>query len=88
MLRRRVVFMAGLYRGGRDYDLRFVELADFSRLPAGGAASAGERDAAVRTAMERYVATLEALCREAPYNWFNFYDFWADAEPDSLHAPP
>ena len=23
---------------------------------------------------------LEALCREAPYNWFNFYDFWADAE--------
>ena len=24
--------MAGLYRGGRDYDLRFVELADFARL--------------------------------------------------------
>jgi predicted LPLAT superfamily acyltransferase len=34
----------------------------------------------VRAALERYVATLEALCREAPYNWFNFYDFWADAE--------
>ena len=31
--------------------------------------------------MQRYVSTLEALCREAPYNWFNFYDFWADAEP-------
>ena len=61
MLRRRVVFMAGLYRGGRDYDLRFVELADFSRLAAAGAAGAGERDAAVRAAMERYVATLEAL---------------------------
>ena len=27
--------------------------------------------------MRRYVARLEALCREAPYNWFNFYDFWA-----------
>jgi predicted LPLAT superfamily acyltransferase len=80
MLRRRVVFMAGLYRGGRDYDLRFAEIADFSQPPGVGAASAGERDAAVRAAMERYVATLEALCREAPYNWFNFYDFWADAD--------
>jgi predicted LPLAT superfamily acyltransferase len=77
MLRRRVVFMAGLYRGGRDYELRFVELADFAGLDATGPAA---RDAAVRAALERYVATLEALCREAPYNWFNFYDFWADAD--------
>jgi len=89
MLRRRVVFMAGLYRGGRDYDLRFVELADFTHLPGAGAAGAGERDAAVRAAMQRYVATLEGLCREAPYNWFNFYDFWADAEtPTSASATP
>jgi len=89
MLRRRVVFMAGLYRGGRDYDLRFVELADFTHLPGAGAAGAGERDAAVRAAMQRYVATLEGLCREAPYNWFNFYDFWADAEtPTSSTATP
>jgi len=75
MLRRKVVFMAGLYRGGRDYDLRFIELADFSQL---GAIRGAERDAAIRAALERYVATLETLCREAPYNWFNFYDFWAD----------
>ena len=80
MLRRKVVFMAGLYRGGRDYDLRFVELADFSGL---GALRGAGRDAAIRTAMERYVATLEGLCREAPYNWFNFYDFWADAAAPS-----
>ena len=85
MLRRRVVFMAGLYRGGRDYDLRFVEIADFSTLAAAGPAAAAERDAAIRTGLERYVATLEALCREAPYNWFNFYDFWADA--DAASAP-
>ena len=73
--------MAGLYRGGRDYDLRFVELADFSAV-----AGPGERDTAVRAAMQRYVATLERLCREAPYNWFNFYDFWAD--DDSSTVPP
>ena len=42
-----------------------------------------------RAAMARYVATLEALCREAPYNWFNFYDFWADAEtPTCASAAP
>ena len=77
MLRRKVVFMAGLHRGGNRYELRFAELADFSSVAAGG------RDAAIRGALERYVATLETLCREAPYNWFNFYDFWAhdDAAP-------
>jgi len=78
MLRQKVVFMAGLYRGGRDYDLRFIEIADFG---AGGQAETpGGRDLAIRAALERYVATLESLCREAPYNWFNFYDFWADAD--------
>ena len=77
MLRRKVVFMAGLYRGGRDYDLRFTELADFS---VGPPMTGPERDAAIRAALERYVATLESLCREAPYNWFNFFDFWADAD--------
>jgi predicted LPLAT superfamily acyltransferase len=83
MLRRKVVFMAGLYRGGRTYDLRFIELADFSGLAGPGPGSGAARDLAIRAALERYVQTLEALCREAPFNWFNFYDFWAhdDATP-------
>lgn len=83
MLRRKVVFMAGLYRGGRDYDLRFTELADFS---VGPPMTGLQRDAAIRAALERYVATLETLCREAPYNWFNFYDFWADADASADDA--
>jgi hypothetical protein len=74
MLRRKVVFMAGLYRGGRDYDMRFAELADFSALPPGPTA----RDAAIRQALEDYVRMLESLCRDAPYNWFNFFDFWGE----------
>jgi predicted LPLAT superfamily acyltransferase len=72
------VFMAGVYRGGNRYDLRFCELADFS-----AAASPAERDALICVALARYVATLEALCREAPYNWFNFFDFWAGADDES-----
>ncbi|MEP7303096.1 MAG: acyl-CoA synthetase [Caldimonas sp.] len=78
MLRRKLVFMTGLYRGGRRYELRFAELADFSATPP--SASPAERDAAIRAALVQYVATLESLCREAPYNWFNFYDFWGDAD--------
>jgi predicted LPLAT superfamily acyltransferase len=27
-----------------------------------------------------YVSALETLCRRHPYDWFNFYDFWSDAE--------
>jgi len=72
MLRRRVVFMVGLYRGGNRYDVRFEELADFRQPPADPAA----REALVLAAVSGYVNRLEALCREAPYNWFNFYDYW------------
>jgi len=72
-LRRPVIFMAGIYRGGNRYHVVFRPLADFSQL------APGTRDAAVRAAIERYVALLEEGCRRDPYNWFNFYDFW--------HAP-
>jgi predicted LPLAT superfamily acyltransferase len=69
-----VIFMTGLYRGGNRYHVVFRPLADFSQPAAGG------REAAVRAAVERYVALLEEYCRSDPYNWFNFYDFWgADA---------
>ena len=73
-LRRPVVFMAGLYRGGNRYHIVFEELADFSTLPPGG------RAAAVQAATLRYAALLEKYCRSDPYNWFNFYDFWAGAQ--------
>jgi predicted LPLAT superfamily acyltransferase len=79
LLRRRVVFMVGLYRGGRRYQVRFEELADFSAPPADPA----ERERRLQAALAAYVARLESLVREAPYNWFNFYDYWQeDAIPD------
>jgi predicted LPLAT superfamily acyltransferase len=76
MLRRPVIFMTGLYHGANRYELRFAPLADFRH------ADAANRDALIDAALRRYVETLEALCREAPYNWFNFFAFWAaDAAP-------
>ena len=31
--------------------------------------------------MLRYTALMEKYCRVSPYNWFNFFDFWAMPEP-------
>ena len=76
LLRRRVVFMAALYRGGRRYDVRFEPLADFTQASSDPA----QRDNRLREALQAYVQRLEALCREAPYNWFNFFDFWNEDE--------
>ena len=80
-LRRPVIFMTGLYRGGNHYHVVFRQIADFSRPDPAG------REAAVRAAIARYVALLEAYCRSDPYNWFNFYDFWHGADAPALPAP-
>jgi predicted LPLAT superfamily acyltransferase len=71
ILRCPVFFMAGLYRGANNYHVVFERVADFSSIPA------GSREFAVRSAIERYAAVLDRYCRSDPYNWFNFYDFWA-----------
>jgi predicted LPLAT superfamily acyltransferase len=71
LMKRPVVLMVGVYRGGRRYEVFFESLAG----PA--LASARGRDDQVEDTMRRYVARLEHYCRDAPYNWFNFYDFWA-----------
>ena len=70
MLRRPVFFMAGLYLGGNRYQIHFEPLADFSET------SRAERDAAMLAAQHRYAERLSHFCRIAPYNWFNFFDFW------------
>ena len=75
ILKRPVLFMTGLYRGGNRYDIHFEKLADFSALPARG------RTLAVQAAMSRYAALMEQYCYSAPYNWFNFFDFWQAPVP-------
>ena len=70
LLRRPVLFMTGLYLGGNHYRIHFERLADFTDTPR------GERSAAVAQALTDYAALLDQYCRSAPYNWFNFFDFW------------
>lgn len=70
MLKRPVLFMSGLYLGGNRYAIHFERLADFSTVER------PERNAAIETAVRAYAASLARHCRAAPYNWFNFFDFW------------
>jgi predicted LPLAT superfamily acyltransferase len=81
LLRRRTVFMLGLYRGGNRYHLVFELLADFSSV------GRAQRAAAVEQAITRYAALLEKYCRSDPYNWFNFFDFWRDGPARPSHSP-
>lgn len=60
----------GLYRGGRAYELSFEPFSD------GLAAERQHRQALLHECVQRYAARLEHHARRAPYNWFNFFDFW------------
>jgi predicted LPLAT superfamily acyltransferase len=79
LLRRPVVFMTGLYLGGNRYAIHFDNLVDFSTV------ARGQREAALQAAITRYAALLDQYCRKAPYNWFNFFDFW---QPAPASMPP
>ena len=70
MLRRPVFFMTGLYLGGNRYQIHFEPLADFS------ATTREMREPAIFAAQQHYADRLSHFCRIAPYNWFNFFDFW------------
>jgi len=66
-----VLLAFGLYRGGNRYQLAFEPFA-----PEGVRLARGERARGIPALIAGYVARLEDRVRDAPYNWFNFYDFW------------
>jgi predicted LPLAT superfamily acyltransferase len=72
-----VVLCFGLYRGGNRYDLYFEAFADTL------AVERARREQHLREAVMRFAGRLEHYARDAPYNWFNFYDFW---QTEASHA--
>jgi predicted LPLAT superfamily acyltransferase len=72
-LRVPVVLCFGLYLGGNRYRLIFEPFADRVQIPR------HERGPALDALLARYAQRLEHYIHVAPYNWFNFYDFWQDA---------
>jgi predicted LPLAT superfamily acyltransferase len=72
-LRAPIVLFSALRDDDGRYRIRFepfTERIDVAR---------SEREGALQRACQHYANWLEARCREAPYNWFNFYDFWSDS---------
>jgi len=69
-LRVPVMLCFGLYEGGNRYRLVFEPFAERIDIPR------QERAQALDTVMARFAARVEHYIRVAPYNWFNFYDFW------------
>ncbi|NCF26504.1 MAG: lipid A biosynthesis acyltransferase [Gammaproteobacteria bacterium] len=62
----------GLYLGNNRYALHFELFADEIVIRR------EHRDADIQMWTQRYAERLEHYARLAPYNWFNFYDFWGE----------
>jgi predicted LPLAT superfamily acyltransferase len=70
VLRCPVLMVFGTFVPPNRYVLRCELLADRIELPR------KDRDAAIRAYAQQFAARLEHYARNAPDNWFNFYDFW------------
>ena len=69
-LRVPVMLCFGLYEGGNRYRLIFEPFADRVEIPR------NERAQALDDVLARFARRMEHYVHVAPYNWFNFYDFW------------
>lgn len=65
-----VYLTLGAFRGGARYDLHCEPFAERIVLPR------ATRQEALAGYVQAYAARMESHCREAPYNWFNFFDYW------------
>ena len=70
-----VMLAFGLYRGGNRYDLHFETFADRIVIER------SRRAEALAQILQRFADRLAHYARLAPYNWFNFYDFWQQRPP-------
>lgn len=69
-LQARIMLAFCVFRGGKRYEGHFELFEEKLALPRGA------REAGIEALVRRYAARLEHHARNAPYNWFNFYDFW------------
>ncbi len=69
-----VILAFGLYRGGNRYELHFELFSDGLRIDR------SRRQAQLSEQVQRFADRLAHYVRLAPYNWFNFYDFWQGEE--------
>jgi predicted LPLAT superfamily acyltransferase len=71
------VYLLFCLRIGKRYKVFIEPFADPLVLPR------GRRREALERAIAQFAARLEARCLMAPTQWFNFFDFWDQAEADA-----
>lgn len=69
-----VVLCFGLYLGGNRYRLVFEPLTERVDIPR------HNRGPALDAYIAAYARRLEHYIHVEPYNWFNFHDFWQEAD--------
>ncbi|WP_198670275.1 acyltransferase [Dyella sp. C9] len=77
-----VMLCFGLYEGGNRYRLIFEPFAERVEIPR------HERAHALDQLLARYARRVEHYARVAPYNWFNFYDFWQQDVATAVRPDP
>lgn len=65
------VYLIFCIREGHGYRVHMTPFAERLKLPR------SSREKAIREGMERYARCLEEHCCQTPFQWFNFFDFWA-----------
>ncbi len=75
-----VALCFGLFLGGNRYDLHFEVLTESLHIDR------RHRQQQLAQWVQRYADRIEHHLRIAPYNWFNFYDFWKSARTTGLGA--
>jgi predicted LPLAT superfamily acyltransferase len=73
------VLLMWCYRRHDAYQLILEPFSEQVQLPRRG------RAAGVRALVQQFSARLEFHCRQAPFQWFNFFDFWV-LPKDPPHA--
>jgi len=82
-----VILFFPLYMGGNRYEVHFELFSELITL------SRGNRDKDLQQWVQRYANRLEHYCRYAPYNWFNYFDYWQNdlqsesSQKDSANEP-
>jgi predicted LPLAT superfamily acyltransferase len=66
------VYLMFCLREGSGHTVHFEKLADSVLLPR------HDREGALAGFAARYAQRLEHYCLQAPLQWYNFYDFWAE----------
>ncbi len=67
-----VIVFFGIYLGGNRYQIHFELLSENITLDR------NNRQQDIQNWLQKYADIMENHIKQAPYNWFNFYDYWQE----------